>query len=720
MPAAICKLGDVTVTAAGPIAWAVTTGTAPFTAEYIVHDKSWKRVLGMLGQETTLTITDWQGKVTKIRGVFPLHETPTNEPFTHGILVADRRWRWSRKLTVRDFNVARKTGNRVLLGGAPVEISASVDTFRFLKHTLREGTARWSSRFLIEDVLETVDPGAWVIDALSVQADGKTGAMSIQNLLLRDGGDAAIGRALADVPGTAIKVEEDGRAHVFDATDVMAAQAILEKAGQPTELGDIARKIDYAAVRPSMVYVYFAREVELRFDFDESVTRRTDANEMYCENVLPLPDPTTRMTDGRVLAQGTWVTVAEALDAWEANKTGTEAAPYSFSVLRTHYLNGNLLSMWAGAPSDPNTSGDATARVHTIMRHYRTTFRINRTYVDRLRDLRNVRVSILDTNTGARVPALTWSQYCLHAADKGTVYAQRHGAKNAWEYVNADKYPGANAECDSKVASQAIVTVRDPDLGIISLDYVDARGGFSNGTIPCLIGDSNGNVVPPTRDLSEQDTAAFSIGGKVGAAGAYVALASTYQMAVIVSGTVAAPNNARMLHRETVNPSDLDPYLASHFTAKSAQGPAQHVFVPPQQSTARFGWQTTETARATTFNLLGLNSPDPKASGVPEGTRDLGGFLWVNKDEVEEVAKGKAAEVYAGYVDAPEGRHVTHGRSVHMNGNIGSVTHSLTPDGRVMTAVDFSPARPSVSAFAYLSDPVRQIVLRVIKADPAA
>lgn len=726
MTAPRATLGGVPVLATEPVAWAVVSGVQPYMTRYSVHKSRWEDVKSQIGTETTLEITRAGRDLLTVEKVTPLYEVQQSDPHRRGIVVADRRWRWAYPVLVRDFNMVRKTGDRTLLGTdvlpVPVALQQSVDQFDYMAYSLDDEQRRWTGKRMVGSILDSlVGATDWELDDWPIQGDDEMGQMSIQNIVLRDSGSVALGRALANVPGADVYVDLAGKVHVFDTTDVEGAKARLEELDPPKASGEIVRVIDKAAVRPREIHIYYVRELELRFDFEEagdasSSVAPGEENDMTCDNVVPLPDPTTTMADGRVLPQGTWVKFWEALAAWELARQNDAvlSQPWNFDTIRKHWafdLEGQLGAKGA----DFSTNASISARVSMIRQHFRQTFQINRRWADRLRDLKAWRVGILDTNTATRGPALTWSQYCVKASSKAVGIIARKGLADdgAREYTNVDQYPGIDGELNSKECTQALVSVVDKDLGIVRVNYSPGPFQLIEATYPSMMVDQSGENRVPTRNLALQNELPICVGGKIGEAGS-LELDPNFKIAFLLTGIPAAPNNKRQCHREEVSLADVSAVFTKEFGLSQGKGPVLEVFVPPNSVTARFGWRQTTEARQTAKDVVGFGVAAAADAGI-EGPA-LPGYEFVNGDrEVRPNAVSQAAAVLVDFADKVEGVHVQFiDSSVRPIGNVRNVDHVLDTTGEISSAVSFSKDPPAMDAFALQPMGSRRMTLGII------
>lgn len=690
------------------VQWSHSAGSAPSLGVVTFHKDVWAQAKGLFGTEQSL-VAEYDGtEVFRIDGLTMLFEIPSSAPFLHSAQVADRRWRWRYRLVLCDYNMTRRTGDKMLtgVGEVPLEVQGNVDKFRFLDYSLdaKYGNVRWTTRRVIEDVLDRVEgKNAYRIDGVGTRADGAFGKATIQNFMLRDNGDQAVSRVLGLAPGTEIKVE-DNKVVVYDATDRAAATAQFNSLGYPLVGSNIVRNTDKAVLRAKKVRVYFQREVEFRFDFSEGATRYGGGTPELA-NVMQVPDRDI-VIGGQHKYQGTWVPI----DSYLAACGPSAFDAYDLATVRKHWFYGTLAEVWGGGGKDFALQATAANRASQVMHHYRQTFQIPADIMRRLRFIRSIRVAIWDTVTGTRAGAQAWSQYAILPSEKAVFLSDQFKAGNVrWAY-NVDNYPGAANECSVKDASPVMVSIVDPELGIFRLDYSGGAHGLFSQIIPSQLCDSKtGLVRDPVRNLAFQEsTAIFSCGHIEGVGEA--TLAPTFQCAVIITGLPAAPNNELGYHCEEVSMAEAAEVLPNIMGGMGQE--ILDLFVSPNEATARFAWKNTTEARATIPQLLGI-------TGEKE-FRSLPGWTFVNQnDEVRGVARALAAAAYSGWIDGLAGIHVAHaGTRPRMVGNVTGITEAVTPDGSRIVSTVHAPVSPPIDHMTLLSDEARRIVLKILPDAP--
>lgn len=745
----VATLGGVPLAATQGIAWRFTTGTAPYTAIFVVHKDDWGKLSGQKGKPLDLVITDSRGVTTTVKFVYVLHEAPSDGPNRVNFVVADKRWLWPYKLVARDYNIPRKTGNRTYVDGSlrdvPIETAVVVDKYDFLAYSLKSDGTRWDAQEAVEDVLDILEPrrpsggvgppnpnGTFRIESFPVKAisgRGDAGEFALQGVQLRDPGDQALARLLGYIPGAEIFVEASGAAVVFDGADLGAVDTRFGQLPATSWDGDYAQAIDRSKIRPGKVIVHFQREVECVFNFKDQYTGTTTGNQPddpFLENVIPTVDPVTTIQEfdpeanrlvNKHVPPGTWVRVDRWLKAMDDDRP-LNSFPWTFETIRSHWHLGALESV-LGLLEDGTDDGsqefiNVAARVSALRKHFRQTFRINRRYMERIREIRDVRVALLDPVTGARAPAAVWGQACVVPSEKGNRIAARRTSDptklRLWKNVDFLALKNQGEQLISTPPSPARVVMVDEELGIFSVEWLVSPYGTVASFIPCMLVDPSGAPSAPSRDLSLQDTDPMGGNFRIDGGGNELYMKDRMQLSVLLTIVPCAPNSEKQFHPIEMTASDVMTVFRTSFRIDRGSGPDMEVFVPPGESTARFAWITDDTANSTIRDLLGLLPGDDP--GI-EGT-NLPGFALINEDrELKPLARAIAAEVLSPFADAIQGVVVTPVPTdgLKLVGNMDSVSVRVGSDGKV-DAVHVMPGEQRVlSRFAALPESARRIIL---------
>lgn len=735
-PMATVLLGSQPIAALESFAWRLTSGTHPYQTSVSVHESQWPAIVEMMGKPQTLTIRDARNRETIIRNVYPLHEVASSGPRVRTFVIADMRWLLPYRLVVRDYNHRRATGDRNAYGDpVPAEIQVVVDEYGFKGYTLKNGK-RWTARDMIQDVLEQVAPGQWFVDSFPSVSDGQIGEeggqLSLQNVSLRDPGDSSLARALAYVPGADVYVATDGTLRVFDATNLNLARQVRNELPPATWDGGRTATVDKSAIRPSKIIVHYQRQVEALFEFRDDwseFTRGTqDRNAPYLDNVIPTTDISTDANDydpelniwvnKTNLRAGTYLRADVWLEAM-GEKTTTASFPWEFDTIRRLWIIGDLDGALGARPDqDQDPDGLAARRVSALRNHLRTTFRISRRYMSRIHQLMDVRAALYDPVTGTRAPAMVWGQHCNIPTIKGNrISSHQNGQVIAGMWINVDGYPRPGETFNETPASPAAINITDHDQGVFQVQWLPLLAGTVQQVIPCLVTNENNAVETPVRDLGEQDSKPIVAGARIEGRPAGLMLSERMQLGVIMSIVPGAPNSRRQMHQEEVPIDEAKRLLPNAGEIRDGTGPELHVFVPPTEAAARYGWDDDQFARQTIEKLLGLDSEDPDDAGFDIG-EELQGFQFVNyESEIKPHSRAVAAEVLSHFLDAIDGRVVTEvPGALKMRGNMAgaSIVVGAAPSAKVMAAHDFSLTNRPIDRFSVLPESARNLILGII------
>lgn len=732
---AIVELGGVELAANSGVVWKFTTGADPYLTTFSVHKTTWERTLSKLkGRPLTLRVVDTRGVETKVRRLFILEERPSGSPNRVAFVVADRRWEWAYEGVARDYNIPRRTGDRTAdFESVPVESRVVIDRYDYLPYSLDGGVRLWTAKRAVEDVLEQlVGEAGFTIRDFPISDENRPGAgqFTLQNVSLRDQGNVALARLLSFVPGASVFVDPSGKVVVFDGADLRAAERHLNRLPPTTWDGERAVFVDRVQTRPSVFEIHYQREVEAVFDFSDDYSG-TVANpgrsQPFLENVLPTVDPETEVEEfdpeenavvTKTVPPGTWVRVDKWLAAMDKVKPD-DSLPWTFATIRRHWLKGDLDGVLGARGLDLDEDGNVAMRVQALKQHFRQTFRINNRYMKRIRELRAVRVGLLDPVTGARAPAAVWGQACVVPTTKGKLMAGRKDREKAGVFRNVDYLAPSKAgtKLIQTPPGPTRVSIVDRDLGIFRLEWIVSPYGTVESFVPCHLVDENERKTVPTRDLSQQLTAPVGAGMKAEGKTNGIFLANKMEFRAMLTIVPAAPNNRRQFHREVVDAEDVAKLFRKELRVQKGLGPRLRVFVAPGEATARFAWSVDAAANSTIQELLGLDDDDPNSAGIPG--RELPGFELVNeRRHLTEHARALAAELALPFADSVMGAVATEvpRRGLDLQGNMDAVAIRVgaAPSAKVDAVHQFPGRQKPVPRFAIMPEAVRQIVLGIV------
>jgi hypothetical protein len=730
----IAKLGGVELAATSGIAWRFISGVAPYTTVLSVHKTRWDRLKGKLGKPLTLEITDSRDVKTTIEQVYILHLTPSDSPHRVSFLVADKRWLWPYKLVVRDFNMPRKTGDRTALGQpVPVETQQVVDEYDYLTYSLQPPQqTKWTSQTALEAVLQLVDEDNWSVESWPIKDTtgvGDSGQFSLQGVTLRDSGDIALQRLLSYIPGAALYVNEQGKTIIFDASDLDATEQHFRKLPISTYAGERGAWIDRKAIRPSKVIVHYQKEIELLVEFEDDYSGGTSAqpiaNDAYVDNVIPTTDPKTEITEfdpgqnrtvTKTVPMGTYVRVDKWLEAMDKDRP-EGSLPWTWTSVKHHWFKGDLDAIWIrGKDLDP--TGNAAMRLQAFRQHFRQTFRLNRKYMERIRNLRPIRVALLDPVTGARAPAAVWGQGTMVPSSKGMLMAKRSredaASSKYLRIIDALKDYPQKPLLDLNPSPQR-VNILDAEVGIFRLEWIVSPYGLSDSFLPCkLVNDQYREGVSLSRDLKFQEDQPMGAGMIVDDGTNGLFLDDQLEVKVLMTAVPASPNSRQQFHQIEVEATDIQSLFQREFRIQDGDGPPLEVFVSPGEVTARFGITEADEAFSTQKLLFGLTNPDPG-----EEPEELPGYTLINEErELLPHARSLAAEVIAPFADNVQGIINTSlpRDGLKLVGNMASATLRVAaaPSARVDAVHEFPGQQRSIPRHALMPESARQLILGIV------
>lgn len=738
---AIVTLGGVPLAGNAPITWRLTTGTQPYSAVFSVHRSQWPAIeSGLMGRPLKMVFRDSRGNRTEIEQLYILNVVPSPTPKLVSFVVADRRWKWHYKLVARDYNIPKKTGRRTAFGNVPTQ--TIVDAYQYRVSSLNPSGLRWTAREAIEDVLAQVEPTDVHFESFPVVGGGSSGSISVQNLSVRDSAEQALARVLAMVPGAEIFVAPDGRVVVFDASNLNDAREHRENGiSLATWAGEKSEDVDRRVIRPKNVVLHYQREVEILLEHYDDYTSSAPPipNESYLENVIPTTDVSTTITQfdpergasfTADVPAGTYVPVREWLHAMgEIAPTGFD---WTFENIRKLWLIADLDGT-LGAAADVGERGTVSARIQAFKTHFRQTFRVNRRYMERVRDIGAIRAALLDPITGARAPASVWGEACVSPTVKGQRMVKRSLSDGNYEtakmWQNISQIPPEGTPILQMHPGPARVTVVDKDLGILRVEWITSPYGTEAAILPFNVVDDGGELASPVGDLAAQDSAPIGPGIRVGSAEFPLFVAPRMRLFILLTIVPAAPNNARQFHRVSVPSAKVAEQYVSHIGIEEGEGPDLEVFVPPGEATARLGWgvQGDAATRASIAKLLGLTDNDPNTAGF-DGN-EIPGMVLVNggegeANELTHHSIAAAAELLLPFADSVMGRVATRmpdmdepRAKLTLKGNMTSATIAVSaaPSAAVIAVHEFSGTQRGISRLALLPESVRRLVLGIVE-----
>lgn len=674
----------------GDVGWTLVAGVSPHERVFELPRESalalFKRAQG--GETFTLTISSPGYGTVTVEKLYIVGLAATRRTETLGIVVADRRWLWPSVHIKRDYNLRRRSGERRRLKqeGELIDvgqIDPVVDDVTFAPWSLYppDGPQNtWDAAQVLEDIAAKLVGAEFRLDGFLPTR------LPIESLVIDDPGDAALLKAIAQIPGTDVFIDYDGAAVFFNAIDG-SERAHIESAGSSIRGSELATYNDLSLQRWSEIHVLFTREIELRVNSlveggDVSASRTEDSRE--CENVLPCPDPTLALSDGRVVVQGTWITFTE-LFAATAGSWGDEDVDDAY--VRQNWANDAIWDVQSGAATGIEPDPIIVNRIAAIFQHYRQTYRLDRKFRDRLATIRAYRVAIQDLETGTRAPSPVYTDYYRKATQRAV-----SGLTGAPQKVGYNVVGYATLLKDAKRAP-AIVTILDEDQGIFRIDFAGDPAGAIASFDPSQRLDDDGEdarVSWDPRDAGDDGAGILDSASR---------LALEHRIAVVITCIPASPNDERQLHDVTIRPFEVEPILRR--SLGPCKGPVLYVRVPPEVETARFAWLDSDAEVI------------ESALGMVAGGASLANP--VDEDALKAFALGVAATRYGALLDRWEGgwQGALH-PSARPSGAISGVSHSLEGEtGVALTDRELRAPPLPEDPYVYVPANLRRAMVRL-------
>jgi len=655
----------------------------------------------------------------RVRNLWVLNIAPGDNQYVSRVTVADRRWFWSYAHVLRRYNMRRNVGVKRILASdqAAVPFDRAPEV-AYWQWSLNKGI-RWVPLSMVLDVMKAVSETERQHhgQGFPVKVDDRIGSkiqsLPIEELTLDDPGDQAIQRALSYLPEAGVYVDYDGTVTVYSRAS--GGEKEIVQALQPELFGEgHSDLVENSLIRPKEIHVLFTREVELRFDFVENATAsstRADLGDArLMENVLPVPDYQLTV-GGRTIPQDTWITTDEAFVAWGNLPLVGITRRLDHDLVQRAFVP--HMDLWAAlqiAGDQPSANGTLVnwiGRLAAVQVHYRRSFRVNPKWTDRMLSMRAYRLATIDPQSGQRGPASVYGDYCI-------MYTQRSIWRNIAQNrpldycINRTAYPSSGNLDSTAVTSPAILTIPDPDQGIIHVDYVIDPNRVYEMILPSqmqLDSMPTANIVQRERPISF-DT--------VLAGGNPPRLSPAFKLAVVISAVPASPNTTQQLHRIVVKPSDVRSLLpeGQHAGLTNAKGPIMEVRIGAQVEVARIQWKDDRSKEIE--KIFGITEGEPNLTDLvlnedTNADRSTGASL-------NAIAKARAAAIYGSLVDRFEGATTGYmNGGVKLAGYASEIVHQLSPDGVATTAVSLPPEVPQISLFSFLSSSDRAAILKLVQ-----
>ena len=719
-----CKLDGFTLPVEAKGGWTLKNGTAPVRRTFRMPIPLANKLLkNAKDGKSRLEIDGRDGRPGAAFGeayayfakLTILGSGPTDSPYETELVVADSRWRWKYQHVFGSFNIPRKTGTIRRIGSAEQQATQKLaDTIGFFAWSLNGGRKKWTAFEVMTVVMDQVvgkQNWRYINTGNLVFAD-------IQDLTIDGPADAAIGQMLSDPAfGGALDLYHDknGDIIIYNRLDgeerplvgaPRISGAIYEdhiNLKKPAIINQPLWSVqDRRLERPKEVHVLFERRIELRIDL---ITRLAQLGAtidpikppLYGTNVMPSPEDFQHQ--GRTIIAEQWIDLEFYLDFLKT-KTPPGLLNLSENVLVKGWAS-NLLERYP----EVDDSGLWGRRVDYIRQHYRLTWQVEKTWRDRIRELKAERLTSEDRTTGTRPNAAVFANYAQfntwrsnsprfnsnkqHPQDiVNNRFANRIGGKG-----NSIAGPIRGTDYTKLSPSPAFVSIIDNEQCIVHFEF--GKGSDNSYQVSRYIRSALTRGSIPSDDPTKGNQWLQ-----------FAALESPYDASMILAADLGAPADNRRYHRVIINGLQAQTSLPTQRQGV-AKGPILEVRVKPAILVARVGWEDKKS------KLDDIYSPLGSGQGLPSFINNLP--TPINKTNLEKYALGVAAKAYASYLDRVEGG-LTTGINTKMTiqGTASEVSFEADPTLGAVTKVVMPAEAPLYDLAAVLPKSVRRVVDRII------
>lgn len=689
----ICTLADIHLTAHAPIRWGRRGGVVPYTSRITTSKERAQEIYKKAaGGEVKLKLQDKEFVVW----VTALEPGPT--PLTLTLVLQDVRWILPYIYIKMDANLKRLSTDRHI-EGPRLEVAVQVPTTIYAPHSL-DGGRPWDAKGFVLEVKNRI------IDELSRASNttirgevfdlGILPIIEVVNWRLDGTGDEVVGKLLNLVPGLQMEVDDTGALRFYSEAglgDREQVAGLQPYADAPNDY-PVIRSISHR--RPQQITVMFNKVMELLFSYNEAVAETNVSSENPLRpnfdliNVVQVNEPEITY-NGRTYGHGSWMPFFDYL-AWLGSSASQipptvpkEAYP-SIATVRKHFFSGftRLFSVYVtGAETDPLWQ----RRWQTILSHYRQTFMVSQHWYDMLGGIEAVRSTVFDTVRNVRAPAEVYCNWTVRPTWRGV---DLPGQAPKQFTVTNDVFNGNDT--DDVVSAPFEVVVEDHEAMILRI--IPRKDMTLEGDLPVPGLPTIATLHDASRHIN--DTAAVV----QKSLWTHIEMQDEFILAVILSASVAVPNDNYQFHWITIYPDEAQ-QLIKTVNIGECEGPGMYVRIDPGVVEARGTW--LDDAFDTIQNVV------YEGESIPMN-------LLANPKILEDVAKAAAARIYESMAVRLDGSRVRVPFKPDMQpaGALAEVDHILNTDGRLYTSFSFFNSFEPRDLLAYLPEGTRRVIQRAV------
>lgn len=692
-----CKLDGVALTAHAPIRWGRVGGVSPYSTVVLTSRARAERIFKQSkGKGVELEI-EQKGVRKVFKNIWVISMMAGDGPHTRRLLLADWRWLLPRIWITMDGNLLRTSVERRLQGPTP-EVSVLLPAQVYAPHSLAPGGLPWKTNSFVSKAATAISDelGALGMPSFDIYGVGEALKSEIEVLNWRiDGpGDVALQQLIDYCPGLQIEADADGNGRLYlesalqEKAEVDGAFAYADPANQYPVYMDRER------FRPIVVNVLFEKRMEFLFRFREgsfsgTATASYENPGFDLINVVQVNEPVPVGTFSGGF--GSWVPLEQYL-TW----LGTQPRPAhaqndvcrpSIEWVRRNFMSG-FSAMRVLFRSGEGTDPLWAARFDSILNSYRQTFGVSQYWYERLQSLEAVRSGVYSTSMNIHAPSEAYCDYTTRPTFR-QIDTASGGHDANWAAVQEDQYVYGRDISALRPAPFTVI-VEDQDAMIIRLAPKAELSKLGQRPMP---------GVPVNPVACNAPRKLNSINSSL-AQGLWeqMVMKPTWDMAVVLTATVATPNSIDRYHTEIVLPNEAQEVVKSVVIGPCA-GPVIRLRCDPATLMAWATW---------------VNGSANQIEALVEGG-NLTAPFFLNPEAVRDVAVAMAARIYESLCDRLSGERVRVSFKPETKpvGALNQVIHEVETTGRVSTSFSFAQAVEPRDLMVFLPANTRRIIQRI-------
>jgi len=583
-------------------------------------------------------------------------------PFYTTLRVIDRTYDFQQDWHKRTYNERRAGTTKLIIDESlPPQIQPLQDDIVYRPASLNPATKQpWTAAESLVDVLENivgVKGTDWELFTNNL------GDPPLEDQTIDDQGNVAIAQAAGQLTGSEGFLDLDGRLIITNRIPGFAKK-IIDNLDPPLQPGSDFEFIDRRLERPILIKEGYDIEAEVRFDFDERGTSRTD-EDRFLDNTTDLPDLKTLIPNPAggpffEMAAGNYVRWDQLLNnaspTWfPPSAPGVSIPKLTFAGIQKRWLSPKLENVYVRVKgAKPEVDLPWARRIPKVRQNYRQQFRMNYRWAAGARLIKAERLLVLSQETGTRAKSPVFTVYTVKPSHKGLRDARDKGQDFGWVVDGSIK--STQPLSASSGAAPVTVNILSQSEGVFRIDYRGDLEGLTAQIVPMKV-----EVLPNSSPLTKLITWDFA------------ELSADHRLSIVLT-MVPFINSYDDLRVLDVTPAQAQAALGSGVTIGPCDGPIKKRRIGEALLTARYGWQE------------GRDDDLKKLFNVKTGTPAFGDAD--NEKELRALADADAASYYLGLLDHYLGsRTIPLRPDVKPFGEIRKVRHSVNARGFASTTV---------------------------------